>query len=135
MQEGDLLLFQSLDGGNINVDNGIVQMTQGLETAVYLSLFSPEDWYGNYTVDINSGKLQSKTDAIITTYPQTSKYYQLLTQAIDSDLKWLIDEGLANAITSSVTAEKLNRVNINITIEQDSGSTNLTLPVEWGNNG
>lgn len=134
MQEGDVLLYQTPDGGNINVEDGIVQMTQGLETAVYLSLFSPDDWYGNDTTDNESEKLHSETELIISKKPQTSKNYQLLVQAIESDLKWLT-ESLANNVTASVSSDTLNRVNIDVTIEQDSGSTNLTYTVPWGSNG
>ena len=134
MQEGDVLLYQTTDGGNINVEDGIVQMTTGLETAVYFSLFSPDDWYGNETTDDPNEKLHSETELIISKKPQTSKNYQLLVQAIEQDLKWLT-ESLANNVSASITSDSLNRVNINITIEQDSGSTNLTFPVMWGANG
>lgn len=135
MQQGDVLLFQAVDGGNIIVENGITQMTTGLETAVYLSLFSPEDWYGNDTVDDESERIQSQTEAIITGKPQTSKNYQLLDQAIQLDLKWLMDQNHADKIETSVSAAALNRVNISITITQDSNDLNLTIPIEWGNNG
>lgn len=130
-QAGDVILFQTVDGGNIIVENGITQMTGGLETAVYLSLFAPADWHGNDTVDDNNERMQSQTEEIITGKPQTSKNYQLLDQAIQSDLKWLT----ADKIETSVSAAALNRVNINISITQDSNDLNLTIPVEWGNNG
>lgn len=137
MQEGDVLLFQTLDDGDISITDGIVQMTQGLETAVYLSLFSPADTYLNEAATTPDEKLSSQTEEVINNKPQTSKNYQLLTQAIDSDLKWLLTNKLANAIDTSVSSGGLNRVMIEISIEQDSGSTNITLPVDWSstNNG
>ena len=55
-------------------------------------------------------------------------------QAVESDLKWLVTNGNANSIGASVSSGGLNRVMISITIEQDSSSNNITLPVEWGNN-
>ena len=54
---------------------------------------------------------------------------------MNADLKWLITNGNANSIDTSVSSDGLNRVIISITIEQDSSSTNITLPVEWGTNG
>ena len=133
-QDGDVLLFQTLNGGNINIENGIVQMTEGLETAVYMSLFSPEDWFCNEAVDTPEEKLSSQTEQVINNKPQSSKNYQLLVQAVESDLKWLVSNGNANSVSASVSSGGLNRVMISITIEQDSSSNNITLPVEWGNN-
>ena len=135
MQDGDVLLFQTLNAGNISITDGIVQMTQGLETAVYLSLFSPADWFCNEAAETPEERLSSETEAIINNKPQSSKNYQLLVQAIEADLKWLIDNGNANSIEASVSSDGLNRVIIGITIEQDSSSTNISVPVEWGANG
>lgn len=134
-QQGDVLLFQTVDDGNISIENGITQMTGGLETAVYLSLFAPEDWYGNDTIDDINEEMRARTESIIRNKPQTSKNYQLLDQAIQLDLKWLTDQNHADKIETSVSAAALNRVNINITITQDSNDLNLTIPIEWGNNG
>ncbi|AUR87367.1 hypothetical protein NVP1100O_26 [Vibrio phage 1.100.O._10N.261.45.C3] len=135
MQEGDVLLFQTLNDSDMSITDGIVQMTQGLETAVYLSLFSPVDTYLNEAAETNDEKLSSQTEAIIQNKPQSSKNYQLLVQAVNADLKWLVINGNANSIDTSVSSDGLNRVIISITIEQDSSSTNITLPVEWGTNG
>ena len=135
MQEGDVLLFQTLNDSDMSITDGIVQMTQGLETAVYLSLFSPVDTYLNEAAETNDEKLFSQAEAIIQNKPQSSKNYQLLVQAVNADLKWLVTNGNANSIDTSVSSDGLNRVIISITIEQDSGSTNITLPVEWGTNG
>ncbi|AUR96483.1 hypothetical protein NVP1225O_31 [Vibrio phage 1.225.O._10N.261.48.B7] len=135
MQEGDVLLFQTLNDSDMSITDGIVQMTQGLETAVYLSLFSPVDTYLNEAAETNDEKLSSQTEAIIQKKPQSSKNYQLLVQAVNADLKWLVTNGNANSIDTSVSSDGLNRVIISITIEQDSSSTNITLPVEWGTNG
>lgn len=110
-------------------------MTQGLETAVYLSLFSPADWFCNEAAETPEERLSSETEAIIQNKPQSSKNYQLLVQAVNADLKCLITNGNANSVDTSVSSDGLNRVIISITIEQDSSSTNITLPVEWGTNG
>lgn len=134
MQEGDVLLFQTLNGGDISITDGIVKMTEGLETAVYLSLFSPKDWFCNDAAETPVEKLSSQTEEVINNKPQSSKNYQLLVQAVNADLKWLIDNGNANNIDVAVSSDGLNRVSISVTIEQDSSSTNITLPVEWGSN-
>lgn len=134
-QDGDVLLFQTLNDGDLSITDGIVKMTQGLETAVYLSLFSPADTFLNEAADTKDEKLSSRTNDFIRNKAQSSKNYQLLVQAIEADLNWLIQNNHARSIDASVSSDGLNRVMISVVIEQDSGSTNLTIPVEWGANG
>lgn len=134
-QDGDVLLFQTLNDGDISITDGIIKMTQGLETAVYLSLFSPSDWFGNEAAETKDEELSSRTNDFIRSKPQSSKNYQLLVQAVEDDLKWLTQNNHADRVSASVSSDGLNRVMISIVIEQDSGSTNLTIPVEWGSNG
>lgn len=131
-QDGDVLLFQTLNDGDMSITDGIVRMTQGLETAVYLSLFSPVDTYLNEAAETKDEKLSSKTDEVIQNKPQSSKNYQLLVQAVEADLNWLTQNNHARSVSASVSSDGLNRVIISIVIEQDSGSTNITVPVEWG---
>ena len=130
-QQGDVLLFQTLDGGDISIDDGIVEMTGGLETAVYLSLFSPEDWFCNEFADTPDQKITSRTDAFINNKTQSSKNYQLLEQAVKADLKWLLKNKIADEIKVSVYSNGLNRVMIEIVIEQNSNSININIPVDW----
>jgi len=131
-QEGDVLLFQTLDDGDLSITEGIVEMTGGLETAVYLSLFSPEDWFCNEAAQTPEHRLTSRTNDFINNKPQSSKNYQLLVQAVEADLKWLTKDKLAKSVSASVSSDGLNRVMIGVVIEQDSSSTNLNIPVEWG---
>ena len=131
-QDGDVLLFQTLDDGDLSITDGIVKMTGGLETAVYLSLFSPEDTYLNESANTPDERLSSRTDAFIANKPQSSKNYQLLTQAVEADLKWLTKNNIVKSVGVAVSSDGLNRVMIGVVIEQDSGSTNLNIPVEWG---
>ncbi|GAG06443.1 unnamed protein product, partial [marine sediment metagenome] len=56
---GDILLLSTKDGGDINIESGLIEMTAGFETAVYLSLFGgnieddgteatkSKTWWGN----------------------------------------------------------------------------------------
>lgn len=130
-QDGDVLLFQTLDDGDIFIKDGIVKMTGGLETAVYLSLFSPVDWFCNELANTPDERLTSRTDAFIANNTQSSKNYQLLTQAVEEDLKWLTKNNIANSVGVSVSSDGLNRVMISVSIEQDSGSTNYDIQADW----
>lgn len=129
--QGDVLLFQSLDGGEIKVENGRIVMTTGLETAVYLSLFSPDDWFLNDVADTNEERLSSETEQVINTLPNVSKNYPLLEQAIRNDLSWLTSQKLAQSISASVSSNQINRVNIVINID----GVELTFTEGWSTNG
>jgi hypothetical protein len=59
IQQGDVLLFDTPDGGEMNIENGVTEMTQGPETMLYLCLVGgnkedngtadtdAESWMGN----------------------------------------------------------------------------------------
>lgn len=128
--QGDVLLFQTTDGGEITVENNQIKLTEGLETAVYLSLFSPEDWFLNDIAETNEEKLSSETEQVIRNKPNVSKNYGLLEQAINNDLKWLTTGKYADAISVSVSSNQVNRVNINLTVD----STVISFNVGWASN-
>lgn len=132
MQQGDVLLFQTLDGGNISLTNNQIDMTTGLETAVYLSLFSPEDWFLNDIAETENEKLTSQTEQLIATTPNVSSNYTLLDQAINNDLKWLLDAGRAKSISVGVSSNQINRVNISLEIDEIVFNFNN---VGWETNG
>ena len=67
----DVALRQTVDGGEITVINGIVELDGGLETSVYLSLFggnvddpgdrvSDKTWWGNYDETNPNRKYRSR---------------------------------------------------------------------------
>lgn len=128
--QGDVLLFQSLDGGEIKLENNQIVLTEGLETAVYLSLFSPKDWFLNDIAETNNEKLSSETNQIIDTLPNVSKNYTLLEQAIENDLKWITADNLAESISASVSSNQINRVNIVINVD----GVELTFQQGWSTN-
>ncbi len=118
MQAGDVLLFQTTDGGNISLTNNQIDMTTGLETAVYLSLFSPEDWFLNDIAETDDEKLSSQTEQVIKNKPNVSSNYTLLEQAINNDLQWLLDSSRAKSISVGVSSNQINRVNISIEVDE-----------------
>ena len=73
MMQGDVLLQQSLDGGEITIENNQIKLTTGLETAVYLSLFSPKDWFLNDLAETDEERLSSETEQIVNNLPNASK--------------------------------------------------------------
>ena len=128
--QGDVLLQQSLDGGEITIENNQIKLTTGLETAVYLSLFSPEDWFLNDVAETDEERLSSETEQIVNNLPNVSKNYPLLEQAINNDLKWIINDKLADSVEVTVSSNQLNRVNIRLVIN----STVYSFDEGWASN-
>ena len=106
MQQGDVLLVQTDDGGDITVENGLVEMTGGIGTTVYLSLFGGDEdgltWWGD---DSYTSNLQ----IALTTLPLITGNLVRFEQAAELDLA---DLGIQTTITASIPA--LNRLRITI---------------------
>lgn len=129
MQQGDVKLFQTSDGGEINVTGGLVEMGGGLETTVYLSLFggnedddglasSPYDWWGN-TAELETNKMyRSETQNLLEALPLTSNSLKRVEDAAGRDLSWLVGAGVATKVTVLASVPKLNTLKLNISVDQ-----------------
>ena len=127
-QQGDVLLIQSLDDGEISVTGGLVVMDGGMRTAAYISLFggneddsgSAQDaanWWGNIGV---IRQIRSETQHLLQTIPPSSGNLRRIEDAVKRDLAWLISDNVASTVTASVTIPTHNSVNIAVTIDGDS---------------
>lgn len=126
MSFSDVLLFQTNDDGDINIVNGTVETTAGLETAVYLSLFGGNEddngigdnldqWWGN--IDVSAlNRYRSQTQNILKSIPLISGNLTRIQDAINNDLAWLIETGIASAIIAELFIEDVNRLKITIDI-------------------
>ena len=133
MQQGDVLLFQTEDDGDIRVsDEGLVEMTGGLETAVYLSLFGGNEdgseWWGNVGETEPSKKYVSETQNLLLILPVTSANILRVEDAVKRDLQWILDGGFAKTLKISSEVKGLNRVALSISIDGISFQFNLP----WG---
>ncbi len=124
-QEGDVLLFQTINNGDINVTNGIVEMSGGLQTAAYISLFggnedydgsenSPLQYWANFNENESEKKYRSETQYLLTSIPITSANLLRIEQAAKRDLLWLSDEVIVTA-----TIPDLNKIKLVIELEND----------------
>lgn len=141
-QNGDVVLYQSLDDGDIVLTNGVILMDGGLQTAVYLSLFggneedeglqgSKKTWWGNLEEEIPSRKYVSRTQNIISKLPATTSNLLKLEDAVKSDLQWLLDEKVATAIDVFISIPKINKVDIIINIIGIDLEERLTFSENW----
>jgi len=118
----DILLFQTDDGGEIELINGFVTLTDELETAAYISLFGGETWFGNELQETDSSKIESTTGKVINETPPGSGGLLIIEDAARADLAWLITENLASSVDASATLTG-STLDLEITIEYDSGET------------
>jgi phage gp46-like protein len=143
IQQGDVLLQQTLSDGEITLANGLITMTGGLETAAYLSLFggnkadaggddTAQAWWGNLLDSPGPRRQRSETQHIIDGLPATTANLIRVQTAAERDLAWLVPEGLASRITVAVSMPAVRRVQIDITIQTAAGSETLRFVENWG---
>jgi phage gp46-like protein len=130
MQEGDVLIYQTEDDGDITVTNGLVSMAGGLRTAAYLSLFGGNEdddgipgnastWWGNVNETEKSNKYISETQYLLDNLPITSGNLLRVEDAAKRDLAWFKDERVANAVSVSASILGLSKVQLEIDIDQE----------------
>lgn len=123
----DVLLRQSNDGGDITIEAGLLLMSEGLETAAYLSLFggneddaggadTSQQWWGNL-LDVEPERAyRSETQALLAGLPAVPANLLRVEQAAGRDLKWMVDTGNAQSVTAAATIPGVGRMALGIVI-------------------
>lgn len=131
---GDVLLFQTLDDGDICIENGLVQMTESFEAAVYLSLFGGNidgEWWGNRDIDDPVFKQVSRTQSLLMSLPAITSNLVRVQGAVKSDLKWLLDQGIASSVEVVLVMPKLNKIQIAVKIRADGAISEFNFTENW----
>lgn len=135
---GDVYLFQTNNDGDIKVSDGIVQLSSGLDTAVYLSLFGGNEDDDGLTETLtywgNLGEVDkyvSETQFLLQSIPATSNNLKRIDVAVNNDLKWLLTLKIASTVEVDVSIVGLNRVNINIDINAIGIISNFNFTENW----
>ena len=139
----DLLLTGTLQNPNwdISTSGGDVVTDSGLQTAVYISLFTDA-----YDPDANAGGYWGDT---VDDQPNGSRLWTLARSVIDDNLpakieaiceealQWLIDNNIAQSVDVTATVvgpNNPNAVSIQINITQADASTlSMTYAYNWQN--
>lgn len=120
-QQGDVKLFQTIDDGEINVQLGLVEMSAGLETAAYLSMFGGDEdlkeWWGNLSETDPARQYRSETQQILDAVPATTANLLRIKDAVGRDLAWFTEENIASTMDISLSIPALGRVGIAIALE------------------
>jgi phage gp46-like protein len=124
----DVQLFQSQNGGEINVTNGVVTLDETPFTAVYLSLFGgniddngttatrSKQYWANFDESDITRHMRSRTQAALIGLPAITANVQRVEEAALQDLDWL-KRDLADDIkvTGSIPARNTVRLLVQIT--------------------
>ena len=141
-QQGDVLLFQTNDDGDIIVEDGIVEMSGGLETAAYTSLFggnedddgradNPFNWWGNIGEIDPAKQYHSETQNLLQALPATSANLRRVEDAANRDLAWFIEEKVASSVTVAASIPGLNKIKIVVKIEARGVESNFEFVENW----
>lgn len=141
-QQGDVSLFQTDDGGEITVENGLVEMSGGLEAAAYLSMFGGNEddngqprnaasWWGNLDETDPSRQYRSETQYLLQSIPAITSNLRRIEDAAGRDLAWFITEKAASSVEVVATIPGINRVKISISIEATGEESNFEFTENW----
>lgn len=142
MQEGDVKLFQTDDDGNITVENGLVEMSGGLETAAYLSLFggnedddgradNPANWWANLDEVDPTRQYHSETQNLLQALAATTGNLRRIEDAAGRDLAWFVDSGVASSVSVSASIPGINRIKLTIDIEAIGQESSFEFVENW----
>lgn len=117
LQQGDVLLFQTNDDGDIESVNGVVTMTCGFETAVYTSMFSGADWWGDLEEQDPDFKYPSETEQVLESMAAVPANLRAVEEAALRDLGMFINQKIANTVEVVASMPGVDTVRLNIRIE------------------
>lgn len=126
--DGDLMLYPTPDGGDINLVGGQPEMDAGLWTAVYLSLFSGK-WWGN-AISEQAARFADSIEAVIRTDSNRDRLD--VEEAARKALQWLLDEGIASAVDVQATIPATGWIALTVTItEPGAEPAVLRYKINW----
>lgn len=140
--DGDVLMKQENDGGEIEFINGQPVMTGGFENATYLSFFggnedddgskdNPLTYWGNFLEDDPSKKYISETQYLLRGLPATSANLIKIEEAMKRDLQWFLDTKTANKIEVLAIIPALNKINLSGSIFAQGKEFNFNFTENW----
>lgn len=141
-QQGDVLLFQTNDDGEINVVKGIVEMSGGFETAIYLSLFggnedddsrdgSSANWWGNLDEVDPARRYRSETQYLLQAISATTGNLRRLEDAAVRDLAWFLQSDAASSVSVVASMPSVNRIKLTIDIEAKGEESSFEFVENW----
>lgn len=126
----DVRLYQINDDGEIDMVAGQFVMSDGLETAVYLSLFGGNDedsgleaddlrqWWGNLEEPDLTRRYRSETQFLLESLPLVPANLRRVEDAAGRDLAWMVG-GVASSVEVTASVPALNTIRVAIALVVD----------------
>tara|TARA_R110000796_G_scaffold237188_1_gene357071 strand:- start:703 stop:1263 length:561 start_codon:yes stop_codon:yes gene_type:complete len=141
-QNGDVLLEQLAEDGGIEVIEGLVTMSGGLETAAFLSIFggnddddgrhdSSQQWWGNFSEPDTSKQYRSETQFLLKGIPLTSGNLRRIEDAATRDLAWFKSEKIASTVEVRASVPTVDRLQLDIRIEAFGEESEFRFVENW----
>jgi hypothetical protein len=142
-QEGDVLLYQSDNDGDINIVGGITEMTAGFDTMIYLTLYGgnvedpgrddkSKQWWGNWTEPDPARHYRGEYQNLIQGLPASSANLVLVEGAAKRDIeRAFVDTKIADKVTVAATIPARNQIKITIGIEADGKRSDYEFTENW----
>ncbi len=141
-QQGDVSLFQTDDDGNIEVEGGVVKMSGGLETSVYLSLFGGNEdddgradnranWWANIDEVDPAREYHSETQNLLQALAATSGNLRRVQDAANRDLSWFITNKVSSTVNVVASIPGINRIKLTIDIGAQGEETSFEFVENW----
>ena len=143
MQQGDVFIFQTVDGGEVNIEDGLVQMSGGLSTAAYLSLFGGNEdddgsktdktftWWGNIDESQPEMQYRSETQHLVNTLFATTGNLRRIEDAAKRDLAWFVSGGVASFVDAVASLPSIGRLDLAVRIEARGEEYEFTFVANW----
>ena len=124
----DVLLFQTDNDGDIEIEGGTVTLTNTPETMAYLCLFggneqddgrdqNPATWWGNVEETDPQRRYISETQHLLRSIPAVPFNLRRIEDAVRRDLAVFTSSGIAKTVEAAASIPALNRVLIVINID------------------
>lgn len=141
-QQGDVKLFQTNNEGDVSVVAGVIEMSGGLETAAYLSLFGGNEdddgrdnnsanWWGNLDEIDTTRQYRSELQHLIESLPLITGNLRRIEAAATRDLAWFLETKVANKVEVTATIPALNTVKLDVVIEAVGEESRFEFVENW----
>lgn len=142
----DVVLFHTINGGEVTLVGGEPIRGDGVASAVYLSLFGgneddsglPGDagkqWWGNLSESNPARCYRSETQYALAILPTTTSNLRRIEAAAQRDLTWFVSSGLARTVTAAASMPARNRVALDVKVAFDPDRIVLVPQIltDWG---
>lgn len=138
----DVLLRPTEDGGEIQFIGGEPTLSDGLESAAFLSLFGGNErdsgdaegerfqWWANFEEPVADRRLRSKTQSLLKALSAVPYNLTRIEDAAKSDLSWMEAE-LGAKVTVSASIPDLDRVLLEVEIAVGTTKYNFEFKSNW----